>query len=799
MITLSATSLRSRVARRVFGVFLVCAFIPFAALVIFSYYKVNAFFNDRTQHQLRAMAKTLAVDTFQRLLLSKSSLTIIASTVAISGRFPTEKTLDWLPDHPKERWKALAIMTADERLHRVFGDIGDFPRLTALEKKQALSGKALILVRPSPPPSPARVFMSLIDDPQQSDHRTWIGELEEAYLWNLAQIRALPSYIKPCVINRSGTTIMCTYSPTTEFVAALAAHVSRNDVGDFAWRQEGTHYQAGFWTIPIKAEFASGGWTIVLHTSKEGIFASIAELKNVFFLSIIVSIGLSVLLATYQFRKRLVPVEQLQEGTRRIGNKDFDITLKITTGDEFEELAVALNAMAGQLSQQFNTLETTSEIDRAVLSLLDTPKIVETILTRIMNFLHCNCATLRLLDSEGGGAGRLFVIENSPLFCGAAAGNNHDGHHDSSTLQILAFQPLAARHSDAGGSTVVGDPIARLVAEKKNLFVASDLNFYPDISGWDFVRRRGMTSCVGVPLFVSGELLGVMGFYARNRHPFRADEISLIKSVTSQAAIAIYNSQLYERTKQQAHELEEANKIKDEFLGIVSHELRTPLNLILGYSNMIREKILGDINADQEKALETVLVQSNELLLTIESIMDATKLESGAVVTEKGLVDLSAVFEDLESKFTVPPDKEVTIRWHYSSSLPRLMTDEEKLRRILQNLIHNAIKFTDKGEITIAARHNSAAQSVEVKVIDTGIGIPEEVLPQLFGLFRQQDSSATREHGGLGLGLFIAKKLLDLIGAQITVESKVGSGSTFTVIIPTGVEDDVSATANVLF
>ena len=330
----------------------------------------------------------------------------------------------------------------------------------------------------------------------------------------------------------------------------------------------------------------------------------------------------------------------------------------------------------------------------------------------------------------------------------------------------------------------------RLVVESKNLFVTSDLDSYAEMRTWDFVRRRKLRLCVATPLFVKGEVLGVMSFYAKKREPFSADEISLIKGVTNQAAIGIYNSQLFAQTKQQADELEKANKVKDEFLGIISHELRTPLNLIRGYSKMMQEKILGDINPDQEKAVETILKQSNELLEAIENIMEATKLEAGAVITKRNSVNLCALVEELKPQFMRPADKHLAINWQCSSSLPLLMTDEAKLKRILQNLIDNAVKFTDEGQVTIAAAHREGEHVAELKVADTGIGIPQDMIPLLFGLFRQKDSSSTREYAGLGLGLYVAKKLSDLIGAQINVESKVGVGSTFTVTLPVGAKDN---------
>ena len=254
--------------------------------------------------------------------------------------------------------------------------------------------------------------------------------------------------------------------------------------------------------------------------------------------------------------------------------------------------------------------------------------------------------------------------------------------------------------------------------------------------------------------------------------------------IKDQAAIALYNSQLYERAKLQTIELENANNLKDEFLGIISHELRTPLNVIVGYLRMIQERMLGEINPDQANALETISRHSYDLLSMIESIMDATKIEAGALVAEYHPVNLLNLLEGLKSEWPSPVDKEVTVTWHCPADLPTIITDEMKLTRILQALINNALKFTEKGHVTITITHVAEHNLVEFSVADTGVGIPQESLPLIFDLFRQHDSSKSREYGGLGLGLFIVQRFTSMLGGNVAVSSEVEIGSTFKITIP---------------
>lgn len=230
-----------------------------------------------------------------------------------------------------------------------------------------------------------------------------------------------------------------------------------------------------------------------------------------------------------------------------------------------------------------------------------------------------------------------------------------------------------------------------------------------------------------------------------------------------------------------------ANKAKDEFLSVMSHELRTPLNVVMGYSGMIKDGILGEINAKQGEALEKVVNRSADLLRMIAEIMQATSLEAGAVKVKSHDVNLASFLDDLRSSYELPlnkSNKDLTIKWEYSPGLPTIRTDGEKLKHTLQNLINNAIKFTDGGYVSISARYILESQVAEFKVADTGIGIQQQMLPSIFEIFRQLDSSETRNHGGAGIGLYIVKKYTDILGGKIQVESEVGKGSVFTVTIP---------------
>lgn len=243
-------------------------------------------------------------------------------------------------------------------------------------------------------------------------------------------------------------------------------------------------------------------------------------------------------------------------------------------------------------------------------------------------------------------------------------------------------------------------------------------------------------------------------------------------------------NQAYGQVQKFNEDLLRANKAKDEFLSVMSHELRTPLNVIMGYSQMMKEGILGEVSSEQRRALEKVMTRSQDLLGMISEILQATSIEAGAVKLEMKEVPLREFLDDLRSAYEVPISKDLSFAWNYPPDLGRITTDSAKLKHILQNLINNAIKFTDEGHITVSARLCPETRAAEFRVADTGIGIDERMLPSIFERFRQLDSTETRTHGGVGIGLYIVKEYTELLGGKIKVESEPGRGSTFTVTMP---------------
>jgi signal transduction histidine kinase len=354
--------------------------------------------------------------------------------------------------------------------------------------------------------------------------------------------------------------------------------------------------------------------------------------------------------------------------------------------------------------------------------------------------------------------------------------NQESGAFETTAAKGLATAVLRASSESLGfADEILKDGVPLTIA---------DLSTDPRIKDAELFRREGLVSLLGLPLVANGEGLGSVVFLTRQQHDFSSEEKGFLSTLTGHLAIAIHHSQLFGQIHEQAEALRRANKVKDEFLGIVSHELKTPLNVIAGYSSMLMEGMLGEISPIQEKALQTVSRQSRELHNLINSVLQVSSIEAEMLQVELQEINFWEFLCELRAVYEYPLAKDVKIVWEAPADLPTVYADRGKLRHIIENLINNAIKFTDHGTVTISARYLTNKKTMELKVADTGIGIPKDLLPTVFERFRQLDSSDTRAHGGVGLGLYIVKNYTALLGGSVYVESRVGHGSTFTVRVP---------------
>jgi signal transduction histidine kinase len=352
---------------------------------------------------------------------------------------------------------------------------------------------------------------------------------------------------------------------------------------------------------------------------------------------------------------------------------------------------------------------------------------------------------------------------------------------ETGMLQTAASKGFLNRKSDAVVSSL---PSLDEVMNKETTLAMKNIYEDPRVQDIGFLHDEGLVAFLGVPLRAKGGVFGSLGFFTRWQYDFTAEEREFAAALAGQLAMAIEQTRLHEKIQRQANELRDANKLKDEFLGVASHQLKSPLNILARNTNMLIERTLGDISPIQEKSLEMMMRQCKELHAVITSMLQVNFIESNMVEPELHETNFWEFLYDLRSSYDSQLIKDIKLIWEFSPDLPLLEADRGKLKLVLQHVIDNAIKFTEHGYVRVSAHYLDNRKVMEFEVSDTGIGIPADELPMIFEKFSRLDNSESENYSGAGLGLYIVKRVVHLLEGNIDVQSKVGRGSTVTIRIP---------------
>jgi signal transduction histidine kinase len=417
-----------------------------------------------------------------------------------------------------------------------------------------------------------------------------------------------------------------------------------------------------------------------------------------------------------------------------------------------------LDERTNELTRSVGELKALGEVGQVVSSTLD----LETVLTRIVSH------AVQLSGTDGGAIYE--YDEQSEEFLLRAT-----DHMEEDLVQALRANPPRL------GDGVVG----RAAASREPVQVPNILEeraYAPRMR--QMFERFGLRASLAVPLLREDRIIGGLVVRRKSAGEFRPEVIELLKTFATQSVLAIQNARLFREIEDKSKQIEAANRHKSEFLANMSHELRTPLNAIIGFSEVLGERMFGELNEKQAEYTDDILSSGRHLLSLINEILDLSKVEAGRMELEVATFDLPLAIDNARTFVRERAVKHgINLDVTVDERLGDFVGDERKIKQILLNLLSNAVKFTPEGgRIGIHARQADGA--VEISVTDTGIGIAPEDQSKIFEEFRQVGADYAHKTEGTGLGLTLAKKFVELHGGKIWVESEVGKGSTFIFTLP---------------
>src|SRR5262249_28718375 len=431
---------------------------------------------------------------------------------------------------------------------------------------------------------------------------------------------------------------------------------------------------------------------------------------------------------------------------------------------ENARLLSELRTRTDELGRSVGELQALGEVSQAVNSTLDLETVVATIVAK--------------------------AVQLSGTETGAIYGYNDQARE----FRLRATYGMDQGLIDALTQRHIGleDPnVAPAFAQREPIQVA-DLREEPASILNEIILRAGYRARMVAPLLRGEDIVGMLVVRRRTPGEFAKNTVDLIKTFAAQSPLAIQNARLFPQIEDKSRQLEEASQHKSQFLANMSHELRTPLNAILGYTELMTDGAYGEPSEKMLGVLTRLEANGRHLLGLINDVLDLSKIEAGQLVLELSDYSVQDIAQTVRS--TLEPlaaDKKLAFKLELATDLPPGHGDGRRLTQVLINLVGNAIKLTDAGEIAIKAEANNGAFHVTVR--DTGPGISATDQAKLFQEFQQADNAITRKKGGTGLGLAISKRIVEMHGGKIWVESQPGQGSTFTFTLPVIVERQVEA------
>ncbi|MCF8085156.1 MAG: response regulator, partial [Deltaproteobacteria bacterium] len=555
--------------------------------------------------------------------------------------------------------------------------------------------------------------------------------------------------------------------------------------------------------VPVLAAYTfipATGWGFVakedLAEAYAPIYGMFRDIGLLFVLAAAGVYGLALFLARTIAR----PVREMAGVSRKIEGGDLKARNHIESRDELGVLAESFNSMAASLALHAELRQVNDDITRTLVNAKDLSEFRINIVKKLVRVTDSQMGVYFLLNRET----RMF----EPFF---SIGMDSD---------LLKSYDASRLEGELG-----------MVVEKKQITRITDI---PEDSIFKFKTFTGdllPKEIISIPMTINSMVSGVVSLASIKPYPRKVLEImeqpwtsgfgtalanmwaneetarlakelkSANQKLQAQAEeLQAQNEELESQSEELRHNAEElqeqnleleaqkeqvesANRLKSEFLSNMSHELRTPLNSVMALSRVLTLQAKDKLSEEERSYLEIIERNGRNLLSLINDILDLSKIEAGRMdIHPKPLSVISTIETILEQLEPIAREKNIQLRHELTEDLPRIESDEARVQQILQNLIANAVKFTQEGSVAITG--STDGDHISIKISDTGIGIPKKDLPHIFEEFRQVDGSTARPYEGTGLGLTIVHKTAQLLGGEVTVESLLGKGSTFTLTLP---------------
>ncbi|MBN1659872.1 MAG: GAF domain-containing protein [Anaerolineae bacterium] len=488
--------------------------------------------------------------------------------------------------------------------------------------------------------------------------------------------------------------------------------------------------------------------------------------------------ALAALAVPIKFRDQVIGVVDLQEMDEPRLWTDDEIILVQTIADQVA-LALENARLLADTQHRAEQLATLHRVGLDVTAALDLDGVLEALFRQISRIMDAESFYVALYDEATG------MIE-FPLMTG------DEGRLEASSRNINTEPGITGEVLMSGVPLYVPDLVYRDSAPGVAVSASSARHSFRAIS----LGERRTRSYIGVPLVFRDQVFGVLSVQSYLPNAYSQEDVELLTTIATQASIAIQNARAYQQLVETAEQLREIDRLKTQFLANMSHELRTPLNSIIGFSRVMLKGIDGPLTDLQEADLNSIYGSGQHLLGLINSILDMSKIEAGKMDLSFEEVALPDVFNAVMSAArALVKDQPIDLRSDIADPLPTVWADAQRVRQVLLNLMSNAAKFTEEGQITLSAWVGAGKEAaatvadpdsafVTISVADTGVGIDEEAQKKLFIPFQQVDASTTRRAGGTGLGLAISRSFVEMQGGKIWVESTPGEGATFFFTLP---------------